>query len=114
MLLLLLVGVILLCILVYITHLISHPVSVPPSNPHIQWHCHHSNHNVHEVEVETTAWRHRCANKVEGCTKESSDHLIETIDSIVHTNEQSLHGVGALGTDELKYTGVDQQARQTC
>ena len=100
----LLVGVVVLSILMHITQLISHSVSVPLSNTRVHQQSNHSNNYVCEVVVKPTAdvvnsikGNNKCKWKV----KKDGKQLIESSDGIEKTDEESLHGVRTLGTDEL-------------
>ena len=93
-----------------ITYLISLSVLVLLSDPHVCQHSNQSDNNVHQVVRKPTTNVTRVIDIAhsEGYHKDSGKQLVQSLDGIQQTYEQTLHGVRTLGADELKDSSVDQ------
>ena len=94
----------------HLTYLISLSVLVLLSNPDVRQHSNQSNNNVHQVVIKPTTHVTGVMDVAhnEGHHKDSGKQLVQSLDGIEQTYEQTLHGVRTLGADELKDSSVDQ------
>ena len=90
-----------------LTYLISLSVLVLLSDPYVRQHSNQSDNNIHQIIIKPTTHLTIVAHS-EGHHKDSGKQLVQSLDGIQQTYEQTLHGVRTLGADELKDSSVDQ------
>ena len=89
------------------------------SDPHVRQHSNQSDNNVHQVVIKPTTNLSETIGDLrvirvtgvahsEGHHKDSGKQLVQSLDGIQQTYEQTLHGMRTLGADELKDSSVDQ------
>lgn len=83
--------------------------------PHKYQYSNYPQNYVHQVEKPTADRENDMLHLhgYDGHHQESGQRLVEAFDGVEQTNQQTLHGVGALGTDILEGSSVEEHVRES-